>query len=144
MFICGNDAEAKRAVAALLDQVGWEVEDVAGVEAARDRAAVHALVHPRLRARSVASRLHAAEVRRAFMQVAVLAADVFQDWEYFHLDSAGHRSKIRLRLIGADGASVPSPNCRPICRVLSSAIRRQRDTSRINCLVWRFTRNCRL
>jgi predicted dinucleotide-binding enzyme len=35
MFICGNDANAKKEVAALLDQLGWEAEDMGGVEAAR-------------------------------------------------------------------------------------------------------------
>ena len=35
MFICGNDAEAKSVVAALLDQFGWETEDMGSVEAAR-------------------------------------------------------------------------------------------------------------
>lgn len=35
MFICGQDAEAKQVVAGLLERVGWEVEDLGGVEAAR-------------------------------------------------------------------------------------------------------------
>ena len=35
MFICGNDAEAKKTVARLLDQFGWETEDMGAVEAAR-------------------------------------------------------------------------------------------------------------
>jgi predicted dinucleotide-binding enzyme len=35
MFICGNDAGAKQAVAGLLEQFGWESEDMGGVEAAR-------------------------------------------------------------------------------------------------------------
>ena len=35
MFICGNDAEAKRVVAGILDEFGWETEDMGGVEAAR-------------------------------------------------------------------------------------------------------------
>lgn len=35
MFICGNDAAAKAAVARLLDQLGWDAEDMGGVEAAR-------------------------------------------------------------------------------------------------------------
>jgi predicted dinucleotide-binding enzyme len=35
MFICGDDAEAKKAVAKLLDQFGWETEDMGAVEAAR-------------------------------------------------------------------------------------------------------------
>ncbi len=35
MFICGNDEGAKRATAALLDQFGWETEDMGAVEAAR-------------------------------------------------------------------------------------------------------------
>jgi 8-hydroxy-5-deazaflavin:NADPH oxidoreductase len=35
MFIAGNDAEAKREVTALLDQFGWDVEDVGGMEGAR-------------------------------------------------------------------------------------------------------------
>jgi 8-hydroxy-5-deazaflavin:NADPH oxidoreductase len=35
MFICGNDAEAKKVVAGILDAFGWETEDMGGVEAAR-------------------------------------------------------------------------------------------------------------
>jgi 8-hydroxy-5-deazaflavin:NADPH oxidoreductase len=35
MFICGNDEGAKRQVAGLLDQLGWETEDCGGAEAAR-------------------------------------------------------------------------------------------------------------
>jgi predicted dinucleotide-binding enzyme len=35
MFIAGADAAAKREVAALLDQLGWDAEDVGGVEGAR-------------------------------------------------------------------------------------------------------------
>jgi 8-hydroxy-5-deazaflavin:NADPH oxidoreductase len=35
MFICGNDAAAKSVVAKILDQFGWETEDMGGVEAAR-------------------------------------------------------------------------------------------------------------
>jgi len=35
MFICGNDAPAKQTVARLLDQFGWETEDMGMVEAAR-------------------------------------------------------------------------------------------------------------
>jgi predicted dinucleotide-binding enzyme len=35
MFICGNDAAAKRTVTGLLDQLGWEVEDMGGAEGAR-------------------------------------------------------------------------------------------------------------
>lgn len=35
MFICGNDAAAKSTVTALLDEVGWDAEDVGGVEMAR-------------------------------------------------------------------------------------------------------------
>ncbi len=35
MFICGNDQAAKDVVARLLDQFGWETEDMGGVEAAR-------------------------------------------------------------------------------------------------------------
>lgn len=35
MFICGNDAAAKRTVTELLAQVGWDAEDVGGVEGAR-------------------------------------------------------------------------------------------------------------
>jgi 8-hydroxy-5-deazaflavin:NADPH oxidoreductase len=34
MFICGNDATAKGLVTALLDEVGWDAEDVGGVEGA--------------------------------------------------------------------------------------------------------------
>jgi predicted dinucleotide-binding enzyme len=35
MFICGNDAAAKRKVAEILDQFGWESADMGGAEAAR-------------------------------------------------------------------------------------------------------------
>jgi predicted dinucleotide-binding enzyme len=35
MFICGDDAGAKREVHAILEQFGWETEDLGGVEAAR-------------------------------------------------------------------------------------------------------------
>ena len=35
MFIAGNDAGAKKTVAGILDQFGWEVEDMGGAEGAR-------------------------------------------------------------------------------------------------------------
>ncbi|HEY3785980.1 MAG TPA: NAD(P)-binding domain-containing protein [Steroidobacteraceae bacterium] len=35
MFICGNDAAAKKVVAGILDQFGWETADMGQVEAAR-------------------------------------------------------------------------------------------------------------
>jgi hypothetical protein len=35
MFVCGNDADAKRLVAAFLDDFGWDVEDLGAAEAAR-------------------------------------------------------------------------------------------------------------
>ena len=35
MFICGGDAKAKRTVAALCDEFGWDVADMGAVEAAR-------------------------------------------------------------------------------------------------------------
>jgi hypothetical protein len=35
MFICGNDASAKKTVAQILDQFGWDMEDMGAVEAAR-------------------------------------------------------------------------------------------------------------
>lgn len=35
MFICGNDAAAKDQVRAILDQFGWEAEDMGAAEAAR-------------------------------------------------------------------------------------------------------------
>jgi predicted dinucleotide-binding enzyme len=35
MFICGNDATAKRSVSGILDQFGWEVADMGSAEAAR-------------------------------------------------------------------------------------------------------------
>jgi predicted dinucleotide-binding enzyme len=35
MFICGNDAGAKKTVALFLDQFGWDVEDMGMAEAAR-------------------------------------------------------------------------------------------------------------
>jgi predicted dinucleotide-binding enzyme len=35
MFIRGNDAGAKKTVAQILDQFGWDTEDMGAVEAAR-------------------------------------------------------------------------------------------------------------
>lgn len=35
MFVCGNDAEAKREATRILGQFGWEAEDFGGAEAAR-------------------------------------------------------------------------------------------------------------
>lgn len=35
MFICGNNPEAKKKTASLIEKVGWEVEDMGGVESAR-------------------------------------------------------------------------------------------------------------
>lgn len=35
MFICGNDAAAKKEVESILTQFGWETEDMGGAEAAR-------------------------------------------------------------------------------------------------------------
>lgn len=35
MFLCGNDASAKKTVVGLLDQLGWESADMGSVEAAR-------------------------------------------------------------------------------------------------------------
>jgi predicted dinucleotide-binding enzyme len=35
MFICGNDEAAKKTVTTVLDQFGWETEDMGSVEAAR-------------------------------------------------------------------------------------------------------------
>ena len=35
MFICGNDTAAKGTVTRILDQFGWETEDMGGAEAAR-------------------------------------------------------------------------------------------------------------
>lgn len=35
MFICGNDASAKEEVKTLLEEVGWEIEDMGGAESAR-------------------------------------------------------------------------------------------------------------
>lgn len=35
MFICGNDEPAKKSVTTILDQFGWEIEDLGSVEAAR-------------------------------------------------------------------------------------------------------------
>ena len=49
MFICGNDDGAKKTVRGILDQFGWETADMGeGRGGARHRAALHALVHPRL------------------------------------------------------------------------------------------------
>ena len=66
MFICGNDANAKRVVTQFLDQFGWDTEDMGAAEAARDRAALHALVHPGHRQRRlVAARVQAVAVTAA-------------------------------------------------------------------------------
>lgn len=35
MFICGNSASARKEVASLLEEVGWEVEDMGNMESAR-------------------------------------------------------------------------------------------------------------
>jgi len=35
MFICGDDAEAKKEVTAILDRFGWDAQDIGGVEGAR-------------------------------------------------------------------------------------------------------------
>jgi predicted dinucleotide-binding enzyme len=35
MFICGNDDDAKQVVTGILEQFGWETEDMGAVEAAR-------------------------------------------------------------------------------------------------------------
>lgn len=35
MFICGDDADAKKTVSGVLDQFGWQIEDMGAVEAAR-------------------------------------------------------------------------------------------------------------
>ena len=35
MFICGNNAEAKKAVGGIVEQLGWETEDMGPAEAAR-------------------------------------------------------------------------------------------------------------
>ncbi len=35
MFICGNDAQAKQTVTALLTAFGWNTIDIGGIEAAR-------------------------------------------------------------------------------------------------------------
>ena len=35
MFICGNDGDAKQVVTSILEQFGWETEDMGAVEAAR-------------------------------------------------------------------------------------------------------------
>ncbi len=35
MFICGNDAEAKKEVKGILNELGFDIEDMGSVEAAR-------------------------------------------------------------------------------------------------------------
>ena len=35
MFICGNDAAAKQLVTRILDEFGWDAEDMGPIEAAR-------------------------------------------------------------------------------------------------------------
>jgi predicted dinucleotide-binding enzyme len=66
-FVGGNDANAKRVVTQILDQFGWDTEDMGAVEAARaNRAALHALVHPgRRQRRLVAARVQAVAVTAA-------------------------------------------------------------------------------
>ena len=60
MFICGNDANAKRVVTQFLDQFGWDTEDMGAVEAARAiEPLCMLLVHPGNRQR----RLVAARVQ---------------------------------------------------------------------------------
>ena len=56
MFICGNDANAKRAVAQILDQFGGISEDMGAVEAARAIEPLHALVHSGRTARATGRR----------------------------------------------------------------------------------------
>ena len=57
MFICGNDDAAKQSVVGILNQFGWETADMGRAEAARHRTALHALVHPRLPAQRLGSRV---------------------------------------------------------------------------------------
>ena len=47
-------------------------------------------------------------------------------------------------VIARHHTSVPPPNCRHLRGTRSSALRRQRDTSKNMSLVWRLSRNCRL
>jgi 8-hydroxy-5-deazaflavin:NADPH oxidoreductase len=35
MFVCGNNSQAKKAVSTIVEDLGWEVEDMGGAEAAR-------------------------------------------------------------------------------------------------------------
>ena len=35
MFICGNDEHAKKSVADILDEFGWEIVDIGGIEGSR-------------------------------------------------------------------------------------------------------------
>ena len=62
MFICGNDEQAKKTVATILDQFGWETADMgsSGI-CARHRAAMHAVVPSRISQQPVDARVQAAE-----------------------------------------------------------------------------------
>ena len=47
MFMCGNHEGAKTQVKAIVTEFGWEIEDLGAVRGGtRDRAALHAVVHP--------------------------------------------------------------------------------------------------
>ena len=50
MFVCGNDEAAKKTVAAILDEFGWETADMGSAQAARYRVDLHVVVYPRLSA----------------------------------------------------------------------------------------------
>jgi 8-hydroxy-5-deazaflavin:NADPH oxidoreductase len=73
MFICGNDESAKKIVTGILEQLGWEAEDVGMAEGARaieplcmlwcaqsHRAAVHAVVRAGLPPERLGARLQGA------------------------------------------------------------------------------------
>jgi 8-hydroxy-5-deazaflavin:NADPH oxidoreductase len=65
MFFCGNDADAKRAVASLLKEIGWGPADMgSAVAAAGDRAALPAVVHTRLPRTTVDACIQAAPLRQ--------------------------------------------------------------------------------
>jgi predicted dinucleotide-binding enzyme len=62
MFICGDDADAKKEVSGILDRFGFEAEDLGGVQAARAIEPLCILVvHSRVPAERMEAHLQAPE-----------------------------------------------------------------------------------
>ena len=76
MFICGNDANAKKVVTQILDQFGWETEDMGAVEAARAIEPLCMLwcIPGRRQGRLVAACVQAAQVGRGGSEFASIRA----------------------------------------------------------------------